>query len=183
MKNIVILNFSGRENGNCASVAGVLKELHNGTNVHDVRVSDKFRPCTGCDYECLRIGGKCPAMDPEVEAIMERVCDSDIAYYVIPNYCGVPCANYYAFNERSVGWFDGSKVKMDRYLLANKRFVFITNSMSDAFRDVIKHQCTGTAEVLQLASRKYSKRSIDGDILDSEIAVDELTQFVRVSDR
>ena len=178
MKNIIILNFSGRKSGNCASVADVLKELHNGTNVRDVRVSDKFHPCTDCDYECLRIGGKCPALDPEVEAIMQSVCDSDIVYYVIPNYCGVPCANYYAFNERSVGWFGGDREKMKRYMSAEKRFVFITNTMSEAFKDVVRQQCSGNAEVLQLASRKYSKHSIDGDILDSKEAFDELERFV-----
>ena len=180
---VTILNFSDRINGNCAAVAEAIEHLYNRENVMIVRVSDHFKPCSGCDYECLRNGSRCPAVDREMDAIMEAICTCDITYYVIPNFCGVPCANYYAFNERSVGWFDGSKVKMDRYLSANKRFVFITNSMPDAFQDVIKHQCTGAAEVLQLASRKYSKRSSDGDILDSEIAVDELTQFVRASDR
>ena len=182
MKKITILNFSSRIGGNCASVSEMIKDRYNGTNMRIVRVGDYFKPCSGCDYECLRHGAKCPVMDSDAESIMKDICDSDITYYVIPNYCGGPCANYYAFNERSVGWFDGDRNKMDRCMSVNKRFVFISNSMTEAFQDVVRQQCTGGSEVLQLATRKYSKRSIDGDLLGSDEAVADLIRFIGPED-
>ena len=181
MKKIMILNFSSRNNGNCASVAGAIEKIYNRTNVRIVRVCEHFRPCSDCDYECLRDGEKCPAADHDSDSVMEAICDSDITFFVIPNYCGVPCANYYAFNERSVGWFNGERNKLDRFMAAEKRFVFISNSMSEAFKGVIEQQCAGRSDVLQLASRKYSRRSIDGDILSSKEALEALEHFVRGS--
>lgn len=178
MKNLIILNFSSRNNGNCASVAEAVANQFDRTNVQIVSVCRYFRPCSDCDYECLRNGAKCPSMDRGADAVMQAVCDCDIAYYVIPNYCGVPCSNYYAFSERSVGWFNGDREKMARYMSVDKRFIFVSNSMNEAFTNVVKQHSAGKSDVLQLASRKYSKRSIDGDILGSEEAMADLVRFV-----
>ena len=178
MKDVVILNFSGRTGGNCSSIADYISNKYKRTNVHVVRVADYFEPCGKCRYECLQKELICPRIGNEHQNIMESVCASDVTYYLIPNYCGLPCANYYAFNERIVGWFNGDREKMQRYLESDKRFIFISNTENDAFYQVTKQHATNNSEILYLASRKYSKSSIAGDLLQSDAAQSDLDCFL-----
>lgn len=183
MEKVVILNFSGKELGNCSSIADYISEKHNRTNVCTVRIADLFSPCGNCKYECLQQGLTCPRISVEHNNVMESICASDIAYYIIPNYCGLPCANYYSFNERIVGWFNGHREKMQRYLESDKKFIFISNTENDAFYQVTKQHATNNSEILYLASRKYSKSSIVGDILQSDAAKSDLDRFLDLDNR
>lgn len=178
MSNVVILNFSGKENGNCSCIADYISEKYTRTNVRNIRIADYFSPCGRCEYECLQQGAICPRIGDDHRTIMESICTCDVAYYLIPNYCGLPCANYYAFNERIVGWFNGDRKKMQCYLGAKKKFIFISNTENEAFRQVTKQHATKDAEILYLASRKYSKNSIAGDLLQSNEAKSDLDCFL-----
>lgn len=178
MRNVLILNFSGKEHGNCASVAEFICKHCDGTNVRIVRMHDYFKPCGNCEYECLQFEKRCPVVTEEESAIINAVCDCDLTYYIIPNYCGVPCANYYAFNERSVGCFNGDRAKMQRYKSAKKRFIFISNTETDAFRQVVAQHSNDKDNELYLASGKYGKQSIAGDLLDSDAAKADLGIFL-----
>ena len=109
--------------------------------------------------------------------VMDAICGSDLVYMIVPNFCGQPCANYYAFNERSVGYFNGDRSKMNQYLSVKKRFILVSNTQSEQFLNAMKQQTLGEPDILYLKSGKYHKRSIAGDILESEAARQDLNAF------
>ena len=110
---------------------------------------------------------------------MDAVCQSDIVYMIVPNYCGYPCANYFAFNERSVGYFNMDRELMKRYISVQKRFIVISNTEGDNFRNALQQQTNEEPVILYLKSGKYRKRSTAGDIMESEEAVADLMTFLR----
>lgn len=178
MKNVVILNFSDRKHGNCAHVAEKLTAYHGGLNVHTYVVSGEIGPCNGCDYECLQAYLKCPNVTPYQEEVMNAVIGSDVTYMIIPNYCGFPCANFLAFNERSVGFFNMDRALMNKYMSVKKRFIVVSNSENDVFNQAMRQQTNETPDVLYLKSGKYAKRSTAGDILESDAAMADLEAFL-----
>ena len=178
MKNVVILNFSTRINGNCANIANKIGVHHMQTNVLYYVIDSRIGPCGNCDYECLRPEEKCPNVTHYQCEVMEAVMNADITYMILPNYCGFPCANFLAFNERSVGYFNMNRLVMDRYMNARKRFIIISNSENQMFDQAMRQQVRTDPDVLYLKSSKYGKRSIAGDILESEAALAELNVFL-----
>ena len=178
MRKVTILNFSGRDNGNCAEVADRIVNTFTNTDVCSYLISSIYDPCNNCDYQCLKPGETCPKLSDNQRKLMDRVLASDLVYYIIPNYCGIPCANYHAFNERNVGYFNGDRSAMGRFMNLEKRFVMISNTESPAFEAVIKQQCTSEARTLYLKSSKYNKNSIAGDMMTSQEAAYDLTAFL-----
>ena len=177
--SIVILDFSPRNNGNCTKIGEYIENYYKRTNVRLYKMSaENILPCHDCNYECLRRGVACPSITEHLIEVMDRICSSDMVYMVIPNFCGYPNANYFAFNERSVGYFNCDQSKMNLYMSVRKRFIIVSNTESDTFRDAMKQQTLSEPEVLYLKSSKYGKRSIDGDILESADAKQDLKLFL-----
>ena len=177
-RNVTILSFSARENGNCARISDYIAKFYMRTNVFCFKITaDQFEPCGKCDYQCLRAGQECPNLSAEQQEIMDRICGSDIVYYIVPNYCGYPCANYFAFNERSVGYFSLNKQRMDTYMNIPKRFIAISNS--EGFEEAMQQQTFATPDIIYLKSRKYQKQSISGDLLESEAVKEDQDSFLR----
>lgn len=104
---------------------------------------------------------------------------SDMTYFILPNFCGFPCASYFAFNERSVGFFYGDEAVLNRYLDAPKRFIIVSNTESPIFTQAMQQQTAQDPEILYLKSRNYGKQSIHGDILTSMQAQMDLDAFLR----
>jgi len=128
-KKVVILSFSGRKAGNCAAISDFIERFYMRTNVLSFIVDNKsFPACGGCDYECLKQGVRCPVLTEDQRKIMEAITKSDLVYFIVPNYCGYPCANYFAFNERSVGYFNMDRALMEKYMAVKKRFIVVSNS-------------------------------------------------------
>ena len=181
-RNITILTFSGRENGNCAAVREFIKQYYadeTQTNVFNFAINNtNFSNCGNCDYECLKPGQVCPGLDDTQREIMDALCGSDLIYFVVPNFCGYPCGNYFAFNERSVGYFSMDRGKKAKYLAIPKRFIMISNSANDQFVNAMRQQVNGEPEMLYLMTGKYQKRSIAGDLLTSQEAQSDLKAFL-----
>ena len=178
-ENIVILNFSPRSNGNCRNVSEFIADAHNRTNVlqyHMVR--DDFQPCGDCDYECLKPGVCCPSVTQKQKDIMDSICNSDLVYYIIPNFCGYPCSSFFAYNERSVGYFNMDRELMGKYMAVQKKFIIISNTENDNFLHAAKTQTKEQPQILYLKTSKYGKRSIAGDILESDEAKVDLNRFL-----
>lgn len=176
-EKVVILSFSGRKDGNCRKTSKFILNYYGNGRVFCI--SDRFLPCGNCDYECLKSGVRCPGLQEAQIEVFEAVMDADIVYYVIPNYCGFPASSYFAFNERSVGYFDGDERLLDKYMTVKKRFVVISNS-EENFAEALRQQTSLEPEVLYLKSSKYQKRSIDGDLMDSGDARQDLKAFLDV---
>jgi len=107
---------------------------------------------------------------------MDKICNSNLVYFIIPNYCGLPSANYFAFNERSVGYFNLDREKTNLYKNIKKRFIIVSNT--EGFDQYMQYQVNNAPDILYLKSGKYGKQSIAGDILDSEDARADLDAFL-----
>ena len=120
-KNIVLIQFSSREDGNSTKIQRYITKYYNNTNVTSIAISSQnLSTCGNCDYECLKVGEVCPHRNRFLVETMDAIISSDIAYFIIPNYCGFPCANYYAFNERSVGYFNMDRKLLEKYMQVQK---------------------------------------------------------------
>lgn len=179
MRNITILNFSARTNGNCAEIANIIKATYSSTNVCAFLISEVFEPCNGCDYQCLKPGANCPNITKAQLDLMEQILASDLLYYVIPNYCGVPCANYYAFNERNVGFFNSDRALIEKFASLEKRYIMVSNTEGTAFESVpIQQSRANGGKMLYLKTSNYAKSSIAGDLMTSSKAKSDLTTFL-----
>lgn len=174
---VTILSFSARKNGNCAKIAKYISNQYMQTNVSIYTIdSEIIPPCGKCDYECLKTDKLCPQLTVQQTKIMDAICKSSLVYFVVPNYCGYPCANYFAFNERSVGYFNMNSARMEAYMSVPKRFIIVSNA--EGFEDAMAQQANGIPEILYLKSKTYEKESIAGDLLDSKDAIADLDAFL-----
>lgn len=177
MDNLVtILSFSARKNGNCAAIAQYISNRFQ-TNVRTFVIDENsVSPCGGCDYECLRADVVCPKATGGYCEMMEAICGSSIVYFIVPNFCGCPCANYFAFNERTVGYFNLDRAKMTQYMSIPKRFIIVSNT--EGFEQAMAQQANDTPKILYLKSGKYHKRSITGDLLEAPEARADLDAYL-----
>lgn len=79
-------------------------------------------PCNQCNYECIKIETICPHKEDH-KSVMDSIMNSDLVYFIVPNYCGFPCANYFAYNERTVGYFSMDRALMKKYMDIPKKFI------------------------------------------------------------
>ena len=126
-KLVTILSFSSRKNGNCIAISNYISKYYK--NCHTTIIDwESVSACGGCDYECFKPAMQCPHVSHEYQHLMNTVCNSDLVYFIVPNYCGYPCANYFAYNERSVGYFNLDREKMEHYMNIPKRFIIVSNT-------------------------------------------------------
>ena len=177
MNSIVILAFSGRNEGNCANISNYLMDYHKRTNIRNYTIHN-LTPCGNCNYECLKPSQTCPELSAEYTEVMDSVCSSDLVYFVVPNYCGFPCAAYFSFNEHSVGYFNMDKQIMERYLSVKKRFIIVSNTENPEFKSAMQQQTTEEPDILYLKTSKYRKQSIAGDMMDAIEAKTDLKSFL-----
>ena len=178
-KKVIILSFSPRNNGNCSKIAGYIVQHYSEANVTRFDITaENFLPCSNCNYECLRPQSVCPKQTDYQMQVMDAATDSDIVYFIVPNFCGQPNANYYAFNERSVGYFNLNRQLLTKYLSVRKRFIIVSNTESEAFVNAMQQQTNKAPEILYMKTRNYGKQSIAGDLLESEAAVRDLQAYL-----
>ena len=178
-KNIVLIQFSAREQGNCSSISReIATHYRKETVTRFTADSNIIQPCNNCNYECLTPGKLCPNLSKPQQQIMDAICNADLAYFIVPNYCGYPCANYFAFNERTVGYFNMDRAVMQKYMEVPKRFIVISNTEGRNFENALKQQVAGEPDILYMKSGKYHKRSTAGDLMDAVDAKTDLKEFL-----
>ena len=174
--SVCIISFSSRKGGNCGQIAAYLRSLHGDAKLYDF--SDfNIHPCGGCAYECFMPGGRCPWMDDREVELYEGILGSTQAYYILPNYCDYPCANFFIFNERSQCYFQGHPESAGAYGLVPKKFIVVSNTNERNFKEVLAYHVEGEPQILFLHARKYGKVSIAGDIMTSKDAAEEIKAF------
>ena len=178
MKQITVLNFSPRSEGNCTAISSFISEHYALSNICANQFREEFSPCGNCDYECLRPGVNCPGIPEALCKVMDSMLESDLVYFIVPNFCGGPCGNYYAFNERTVGYFNMDRALMGRYMAVKKKFIFVSNTECDSFVQATRQHTKEEPEILYLKTGKYKKQSIAGDMMTTEEAQADLKAFL-----
>ena len=179
---ICIISFSGRENGNCGSIAKELEKLY----INDVKIYDfsaiTVTPCMSCCYECFGSGENCPYFNDSIFEIYDTVTKSDLTYFIVPNYCDYPCSLFFVFNERSQCYFQKREDRLDKYLAAKKKFIVVSNTNRDNFTAAFKYHVEENTQpdILFLEARKFKKVSIKGDLTESEEARKIISLFADV---
>ncbi len=176
--SVFIVQFSSRKDGNCYKIASKLEAIYKGSaDVHVFRFSEhSIRPCGNCRYECLN-REKCPHGEDSENGLLEGICGSDLTVFIIPNYCDYPCANFFIFNERSNGWFQGHPQRLERYLNVPKGFIIVSGSSSANFREILQQHCSTEPEPLVLCTKAYGKHSMDANLMDSPQAREALDRY------
>ena len=165
---ISILSFSSRPNGNCAQISSYLKELH-GEEAEVYRFSDfEIAGCGRCNHECFA-GQECPHIKDMEYTLQDAVTNSDLCYFVVPNYCGYPCSNFFIFNERCVCYTKGIKERSEAYKNSRKKFIIVSNSGQENFRKLMGYHCNGEPDMLYLESRKYGSPLMANDDAKAEV--------------
>ncbi|MGN0142840.1 MAG: hypothetical protein ACI4AD_11475 [Roseburia sp.] len=178
---VCILTFSGRRDGNCFEIAKhILSRYPDGrAKLYNFAELD-ITPCGKCALECFQSREECPYSGDKVYEMYDAVTNSDMTYFIVPNYCDYPCSNYFAFNERSQCYFQGHEELLKKYLEVKKKFVVVSNTGKENFRKAFLYQVNDEEQlqILFLSAKKYHKVSIKGDLMTSEEAVKDLDHFI-----
>jgi hypothetical protein len=100
---------------------------------------------------------KCPYFEDKEYKILEAIMHSEMVYFVLPNYCDYPCANYFIFNERSQCFFQGRPDLLESYLNIPKRSIVISNTNQEHFIQALTYQSNREPEILFLSAKKIRK--------------------------
>ena len=173
----VIVSFSSRANGNCSQIGKLISSLTQYPVLFDFSEFD-LHACGHCATECFVAREKCPYFEDNENEMLETMVHSDMVYFVLPNYCDYPCANYFIFNERSQCFFQGKPDLLEAYLKIPKRSIVISNTNKDNFVQALAYQSDQEPEILFMSSKEYGKTSISGDLLTSKKALEDIKQFI-----
>ena len=180
---ICIINFSGRENGNCSDIADVIVQAE--CDEHDVTRYDiyalEMSPCGGCVYDCFENSANCPYIDDDIYKIYASICSSDMVYYIVPNYCDYPNAFFFIFNERSQCFFQGKPDKLEQYANINKKFIVLSNTEKENFRHAFKYHVSESSSVdaLFLSAKSFGMNSTNGRLMKSNEAKQIVEEYIR----
>jgi len=173
----VIVSFSSRANGNCTKIGRLIKE---NTKYSVLYCFSDFsiQACSGCNYDCFEKSEACPHIGDKECEILDAIVHSEITYFVLPNYCDYPCANYFSFNERSQCFFQGRTDLLSAYLKIPKRCIVVSNTNKENFIKALAYQTEQEPDILFLSARQYGKSSIRGNLLTCEKTVSDIIEFI-----
>lgn len=152
---ISIISFSSRADGNCSHIAKYIKNFYGDTATMYCFSDFSISPCGVCNYECFNRDRSCPASNDMELTILDSICSCDLAYYIIPNYCDNPCANYFIFCERGQYYFSKNPGTMSAYEKAAKKFIVISNTEQELFHKILSNQVEGTPDILFLRAKDF----------------------------
>ena len=167
---IVVVNFSSRKDGNCYQISGVIKRHFREKKVKIYNFYENtYISCGHCDYECFK--KKCKIGDG-INEIFKAIVQSEETVFVVPNYCDYPNSNFFLFNERSCGFFNGNKDLMNRYLKIPKKFIVVSNSCNNSFKTAFSYHLSSdvTPNILYFNSKKFDQNPLDGKLMSNKEA-------------
>jgi hypothetical protein len=114
------------------------------------------------------------------KTLLEAVSQCDLAYYIVPNYCDYPSANYFIFNERSQCFFQQREDRLTAYEETPKKFIVVSNTDQDNFLKAFSYQVEENPDVLFLRAKDFGKKSINGDLLSCNKVKAIISEFMEV---
>lgn len=175
---ICVVSFSSRAGGNCSQIGKLICSLLKYSKSFDF-AGFGIHPCGKCEYECFSDPAECPYSADMEHRLLDEITLSELTYFILPNYCDYPCANFFIFNERSQCYFQGKPELLDVYEKVPKRAIVVSNTNEENFRQAIAYQAYEKPDILFLSAKKYGKESIKGDLLKNEKAVSDIIAFVQ----
>ena len=175
--SVCIVSFSSRKTGNCSQIGELIRSLLPDAKFYDFS-GFTINSCGDCGYQCFNGGSNCPYFADKEFEILDAITNSTVTYFIVPNYCDFPCSNFFIFNERSLCYFQNNAKLLDAYLQVPKKFIVISNSNLENFKTAFAYHTNDQPQILCLSAKKYGKVSIDGNLLTSKQAVDDLTKFI-----
>ena len=175
--SVCIISFSSRQNGNCIKIGRILNKQFPNSELYSFS-EFLITPCGNCEYQCFNGGSNCPYFDDKEYNILTSIINSNIAYFIVPNYCDFPCSNFFTFNERSLCLFQNNATLLSAYLNIPKKFIVVSNTNTQNFETAFSYYCNRAPQILYLSSRKYNRASIDGNLLESKQAVTDIMNFI-----
>lgn len=173
----IIISFSGRKLGNSGKIAELCRNTIQNSAAYFF--SDfELHPCGDCNGECFENRKSCPYFGDMEESLIDAICRSDQAIFIVPNHCNYPNANFFIFNERSQCSFQGEPDRLEQYLKVPKKFIVISNTTKDGFDEIFTQHTDEAPQILFLSAKAYGKSSIAGDILESTQAREDILSFL-----
>ena len=180
MQKICLISFSSRPNGNCGRTAGMLHQKYGERSVLYDFSTFTITPCGRCGYECFQAREDCPYCNDPEYTVCSAIAGSGLACFIVPNYCDYPCANFFAFNERSQCYFQHHPALLTQYLSVKKKFIVISNTGRENFTTAFRYHVAEGVEpdILFLSAKRFHKTSIRGDLMDAPEARAAVLQFM-----
>ena len=175
--SVCIVSFSSRKNGNCSQIGEFIRSQIVDAKLYDFSTFT-ISPCGECVYQCFRSGSNCPFFDDKEYEMLDAITNSEITYFIVPNYCDFPCSNFFIFNERSLCYFQNYEELLKKYLQVSKKFLVVSNSNYENFKTAFSYHTDKKPDILCLSANSYGKSSVDGNLLSSKQAVDDLRSFI-----
>ena len=172
-----VISFSSRKNGNCAKIGEYICSQLPDAKLYSF-ADFEIHPCGKCNCECFVQNDKCPWIKDKEYKLLDEITKSSLTYFIIPNYCDYPCANFFIFNERSQCYFQGRENLLEKYERVPKKAVVVSNTNEEHFKAALAYQSGGEIPALFLPAKKYGKSSIAGDLITSGKVVADLTAFI-----
>ncbi len=111
--------------------------------------------------------------------LLEAISAASEVYFVVPNYCNHPCANFYIFNERSNCWFQKHPQRLDKYLQVKKKFIAVSTERCDSFEAAFCQHVEDAPEILYISAKHYGAVSSLQNILQFDQAKTDLLDFLK----
>lgn len=176
---LCVVSFSSRKGGNCQSIARKILEFSPEAEYTFFDFSEfHITGCGACRLECFQDRMACPYIGDREFEMLDRICSSDRCYFIVPNYCDYPCANFFLFNERSQCYFQNHPELLTRYEQVPKKFLVVSNTGKEQFAAAFSQHTDKEPDILFLSAKSYGKVSIDGDLMSSPQAVADVRDFL-----
>ena len=148
-----IISFSSRADGNCSQIGKLVCSLTENAELFDFS-EFTIHSCGECGYECFSSGCQCPYAGDMECRLLDAITHSDLTFFILPNYCDYPCANFFVFNERSLCYFQGNPELLDAYEKVPKKVIVVSNTNEENFRKVMTYHADREPEIFFLSAAK-----------------------------
>ncbi len=176
---ICVVSFSSRKNGNCEQISRWICSVL--PQAKRYLFSDfEIHPCGNCSYECFRSQDTCPWIKDKEYELIDSIVNSTFTYFILPNYCDYPPANFFVFSERSQCYFQKHPDLSAKYEQIPKKYIVVSNTNREHFQTILAEHSADTPDILFLPAKKYGKVSLDGDLMTSEQAAAAIKEFIQL---
>lgn len=180
--NILLLSFSGRDNGNCNGILKFITHHYDKHSVSSINIKNlNIHGCFNCNYQCFNSSLLCPYINDDIELIYNKIINSDLTIFLVPTYSEAPPSLYFAFRERSQCVFK-SDTFYKIYTDVKKAFIVLGNKTSgglDTVNILLNEEKKYTYEsVLLLESHNYNQSSIKCELIKCKTVQNEIINFI-----